>query len=159
MILRPRAKPMAMAELESLIENCISKKGVHLIDLAIRGEGKGTSVEVYVDSEQSITTEICTEVSREVERLIETSGVVRGPYRLTVSSPGIARPFKYSWQYKKHIGREVDVNVRSDEGLRGIVGKLESVDEKTILLSVGKDGQRESIALVAIVEARVRAPW
>ena len=150
---------MAMAELESLIEECISTQGVHLIDLAIRGEGKGKSVEVYIDSEQSITTDICSKVSREVDGLIESAGVVQGSYRLSVSSPGIARPLKFSWQYKKHIGREFEVKVQSHEGLRCIVGKLESMDDKAIVLSFGKKGEMESIELDAIVEARVRAPW
>lgn len=150
---------MAMPELESLIEECISTQGVHLIDLVIRGEGKDKLVEVYIDSEQSITTEICSKVSREVDGLIGTAGVVQGSYRLSVSSPGIARPLKFSWQYKKHIGRELEVKVQSHVGLRSIVGKLESMDDKAIVLSFGKKGEMESIMFDAIVEARVIAPW
>lgn len=150
---------MAAAELESLIEDCISRQGVHLIDLVVKGEGKTRSIEVYIDSEQDITTGICTRISQEVDRVIEKADGGGGSYRLTVSSPGIERPLKYPWQYRKHVGRELDMKVQSHEGLRSVVGKLESTDDKAIVLSFGKKGEPESIAYDAIVEARVRAPW
>jgi ribosome maturation factor RimP len=150
---------MAAVELETLIEDSISRQGVHLVDFVVRGEGKSKSVEVYIDSEQSITTEICSEISRELDRVLEKAGIERGTYRLTVSSPGIARPLKYSWQYKKHVGRELDIKVLSPEGLRSVIGKLESMDDNGIVLSLGKKSEREVIAHNAIVEARVRAPW
>ncbi len=150
---------MAVAELESFIEDCISKHGVHLIDLVIKGEGNGKSVEVFIDAEQGVTTEMCSEVSREVEGMIEASGVIKGSYRLTVSSPGIARPLKFLWQYKKHVGRQLSIRVCSEDVERDVVGKMESMDEKEIVLSSGKNSTRESIGLDTIVEARVVAPW
>ena len=150
---------MAAAELESLVDNCISKHGVHLIEIAIKGEGNGKTVEVFIDAEQGVTTEMCSEVSREVGEMIESSGVVRGSYRLTVSSPGIARPLKFVWQYKKHIGRQLSLRVRSQDGERDVVGKMESMDENEIVLSSGKNTAPESIGFDSIVEARVVAPW
>ena len=150
---------MTPAEIQSLVEDCISKYGVHLIDMELKSEGKGKSVEVYIDSEQGITTEICSTVSREVDRLLESAGLAGGSYRLTVSSPGIARPLKFAWQYKKHVGRQLEVKVRSAEGLRSVTGKLESADDKMIVLASGKSSDLEAIAFEVVVEARVRAPW
>lgn len=150
---------MATAELESLIEDCTSKHGAHLIDLVIKGEGNGKSVEIFIDAELGVTTEMCSEVSLEVDGMIESTGVVRGSYRLTVSSPGIARPLKFAWQYRKHIGRQLALKVRSQDAERSVIGKMESMDEKEIVLSPGKNSMVESIRLEEVVEARVVAPW
>ncbi len=68
---------MATSELESLVEDCISKLGVHLIDIVIKGDGNGKVVEMFIDSEKGVTTEICSEVSREIGGMIESSGVVQ----------------------------------------------------------------------------------
>src|SRR5437867_1520761 len=119
---------MATAELAGLVENCISKHGVHLIDLVMKTDRRDRLVEIYIDSEQGITTETCSEVSREVDRLIASAGIVPDSYRLTVSSPGIARPLKYAWQYRKHIGRELALKVRSQQGVCDLTGKMESMD-------------------------------
>ena len=149
---------MVLAEVEKLIEDCISKKGVHLIDLELRGEGKNQSLDVFIDSESGITTEICSEVSREIDALVESTGIVRDSYRLTVSSPGIARPLKYAWQYKKHVGRQLRLRLRSGEGTRNVAGKLLSMDDAQIVIS-GKGSDPETIAFEGIMEARVETPW
>lgn len=150
---------MVASELENLVEDRMSKLGVHLIDIVIRGDGKGKIVEIFVDSEKGVTTEICSEVSREIGGMIESSGVVRGSYRLTVSSPGIERPLKYFWQYRKHVGRDMQLKLRTGEGVRDVSGKLESMDDRTIMLLSRKTGVQESIAIDDIVEALVKAPW
>jgi ribosome maturation factor RimP len=150
---------MATAELKRLIEEISSKYGVHLIDLVVKGEGKDRLLEVYVDSEQGITTAICSDISREIHRLLETSDAIHGSYRLTVSSPGIARSLKHAWQYKKHVGRRLDVKVRLQEGIRSSTGTLTSVNDKALVLATGKKDEPESIPLDEIVEAFVLAPW
>jgi ribosome maturation factor RimP len=150
---------MATADLRDRIENTISRRGVHLIDLAVRGEGKGKVVELYIDSEDGVTTDVCTEVSREVGPLIETSGVVGRSYTLTVSSPGISRPLKYPWQYKKHIGRQLTVKVHSEGGVRSLMGTMESLTEDSLVLASAASGLHEVIPLAAIVDARVKTPW
>lgn len=150
---------MAPVELQNLIENCIAKLDVHLIDVVIKGDGSAKSVEVFVDSEKGVTTEICSRVSREIGGLIEAEGAVRGPYRLTVSSPGIDRPLKYFWQYGKHVGRKMQLKVRNPGGTREVEGRLESAAGGMIVVLSGANGAHESIPFGDVVEARVKAPW
>ena len=150
---------MTLANLETLVVECISKLDLHLIDLVIKNEGKGKSVEIYVDAEQGITTKLCSEASRSVDGAIESSGILPGPYHLTVSSPGVSRSLKYLWQYKKHLGRALALKLRAEGGTREIAGKLESMDGTSVVVSVGKNGARESVRFDEIVEAYVKAPW
>lgn len=146
---------MATPDLESLVEQCISKHGLHLIDLVIKNEGKGKSLEVYIDSEQGVTTKVCSEVSRDVASALQSAGVVQN--RLMVSSPGIARPLKFPWQYKKHVGRDLMLKIRGGDGENDIVGSLESVDDNALVLK--KNGEPRSIAFDVILDAQVKAPW
>ena len=148
---------VASTEVGKLIEDCIARLGVHLIDLEVRGEGQAKTVDVYIDSEAGITTDICSEVSREIDRSVDCAGFERGSYRLTVSSPGIARPLKFAWQYKKHVGRRLDLLVRSPDGTKSVSGKLLSMDETTVVIDGGKE--RQTVPLNSVVEARVKAPW
>ena len=148
---------MVTADLEGLVEGSISRLGVHLIDLVVKTEGQTKSVELFIDSEEGVTTELCSAVSREIDSMIESAGIVRGSYRLTVSSPGISRPLKYGWQYKKHLGRLLDLKINSEEGPRTLVGKLESTGENEIVLTSAN--QQQTIAFDTIQEARVKAPW
>ncbi|MBM2845693.1 MAG: ribosome maturation factor RimP, partial [Bacteroidetes bacterium] len=117
------------------------------------------AIDVFVDAEDGITSETCSKLSRDIESAIDLQATIRGPYTLTVSSPGIARPLKFPWQYRKHIGRLLEVKMRSESGVRGKSGKLLSVDEKGVALEQIKKGEQVHIDFAEIVEAKVKAPW
>ncbi len=53
----------------------------------------------------------------------------------------------------------MQLRVRSQDGVREVAGKMESMGERAIMLFSRKNKTQESIALDDIVEARVKAPW
>jgi ribosome maturation factor RimP len=150
---------MTLQELQGVLEEAISQQGIHLIELEIRGEGKGKNVEVFIDAEQAVTTAMCSETSKLVEQIVDSHALIKGSYRITVSSPGIARPLKFPWQYAKHVGRDLEITRNTGEGTQSIIGKLETVTSSDIVLATGKAGEKVQIPFTEIVEARVRAPW
>jgi ribosome maturation factor RimP len=150
---------MADQQLYGVIEECASKAGAHVIDLVVRGEHAHAAVDVFVDAEDGITAEICTALNRDIMAALDLHGVVKPPYTLTVSSPGIARPLKFLWQYRKHVGRFLEVKVKSGSDLRAESGTLVAVDDKSVSLQVKGKGEHAHIDFEAIVEAKVKAPW
>lgn len=150
---------MANNQLFHLIEECASKAGAHVIDLVVRGEHAHPAIDVFVDAEEGITSETCSKLSRDIEAAIDLQAPIKGPYTLTVSSPGITRPLKFPWQYRKHIGRLLEVKMRSKSGVHGKSGKLLSVDEEGVALEQIKKGAQVHIDFAEIVEAKVKAPW
>jgi ribosome maturation factor RimP len=145
--------------LQRYIEDCTARRGVSLIDLTVRGENNTTVVEVYIGSEDGITTGRCSEISRDIAEGLDDRHEIAGSYRLTVSSPGIERPLKYPWQYKKHIGRTMQIKTRSGEAIVEQVGKCTSVDDTGVVLEIGKQREHLPIAFAVMVEARVKTPW
>ena len=150
---------MADHRLFSLVEECVSRMGAHVVDLVVRGEHAQPAVEVFVDAEDGITTEICSKLSREIGNVIDRDGQIKTPYTLTVSSPGIARPLKFPWQYRKHVGRSLEVKVRSGDSVRAESGKFVGLDNNGITLERVKKGEQTHIGFHEIVEAKVLSPW
>lgn len=152
---------MAMADqqLYGLIEECVSKAGVHVIDLVVRGEHAEPAVDVFVDAEEGITTDICSRLSRDIRAAMDLHATVKHPYTLTVSSPGIARPLKFHWQYRKHVGRMLDVKMRSGDEVHSASGKLVEVDDTGVALQEKGKGEPIHIGFEEILEAKVQAPW
>lgn len=146
-------------ELEVLLEECAARHGAHLIDLVLRGRQHKPVIEVFIDSEAGVTTELCSEVSREVARALIVQPIVTASYDLIVSSPGIERPIKFTWQYQKHIGRVFHVRVQGETGVIEHTGKLVAMDDKGITLETGKNGDRTAVVFEMIMDARVKAPW
>ena len=67
-------------------------------------------IKVFLDADDGITIEKCTSVNKALYKYIEESELFPGGnFSLEVSSPGVDEPLKLYRQYKKNIGRKVEV--------------------------------------------------
>jgi ribosome maturation factor RimP len=150
---------VANEEMRGAIEACAERKGAHLIDLVVRGSRGRAVVEVFIDAETGVTSDVCSEVSREIADAIDQAAWVTGSYRLDVSSPGIDRPLRFPWQYRKHVGRKLSVAWSTAEGTRQITGTLVSADDARIAIDPGKGQAGVTIEFDALTEGIVTTPW
>lgn len=146
-------------KLREIVAEHVNRAGAHLIDLVVRGERGTRVVEVFIDSETGVTSDTCSAVSRAVGNAIDVSHEIEGVYRLDVSSPGINRPLKYPWQYKKHIGRHVQVKLQPGQEPDEQTGKLLAVDDSGITIEAGAKREGIRIPFSALQETNVKAPW
>ncbi len=104
---------------------------------------KGNKLEVFIDSDSRLSLAKCQKVSRYLESYIDEENWLGEKYTLEVSSPGLSKPLKLKRQYKKNIGRQLDVTLNDGTGK---IGELKSVSESSITLEeqvVVKDGKKK----------------
>jgi ribosome maturation factor RimP len=98
----------------------------------------GNNIKVFLDADSGITIEKCIRINRALYKQIEESGLFpNDDFSLEVSSPGIEEPLKLHRQYKKNIGRNVEV-IMSDGTKKE--GKLTGINEDEIIIEE-KTGQ------------------
>jgi ribosome maturation factor RimP len=96
----------------------------------------GNNVKVFVDADKGISLERLVKYNRQLYRQIEEGGLFpNNDFSLEVSSPGLDEPLKLQRQYRKNIGRYVEV-VQKD-GVKK-EGKLLGSDETAILIEEEK---------------------
>ena len=87
---------------------------------------------MFLDADDGITIEKCTSINKALYKYIEESELFPGGnFSLEVSSPGIDEPLKLFRQYKKNIGRKVEVVM--NDGTK-IEGKLLNVSDDEIVM-------------------------
>jgi ribosome maturation factor RimP len=102
-----------------------------LVDLRIKPTN---NVKVFLDGDSGITIEKCVQVNRKLYKKLEESAMFpEGDFSLEVSSAGLDEPLKSLRQYKKNIGRQVEVQFQ-DGSLKE--GQLMAVNEEGIVLEV-----------------------
>lgn len=89
-------------------------------------------IQVFLDSDNSVTYEHCVKVSRYLEEHIEEGGWLGEKYTLDVSSAGVGTPLKLKRQYKKNIGRNVSIEVNDDH--KHVKGVLSEVNEDSVVV-------------------------
>jgi ribosome maturation factor RimP len=99
---------------------------IYLVELTISTKNV---IRVEVDKiEGAVSVEECVSISRNIEHNLDRT---KEDFELHVSSAGLDKPFRHINQYKKNIGRTVQVKLL-DSGK--IEGRLEDVNEKEIKL-------------------------
>lgn len=83
---------------------------------------------VVIDGDDGVAVNDCIAVSRKIEHNIDREEI---DYSLEVTSAGVSEPLKLPRQYKKNLGRTLEVTTNSNK----FEGELIAVDEEGIKLS------------------------
>ena len=93
---------------------------------------------IYLDADSGLGIEKCIKINRALYKQMEEMGLYPdGDFSLEVSSPGVDEPLKLLRQYKKNIGRTVEVVTNDDVKKEGILKEV-SEDIITIEHTEGK---------------------
>src|SRR3978361_2385128 len=77
---------------------------------------------IYLDADTGLGIEKCRKINRALYKKIEEMGMYPdGDFSLEVSSPGVDEPLKLLRQYKKNIGRKVEVLLNDGNRIEGIL--------------------------------------
>jgi len=116
--------------IEKLIGEIIAgDPAVFLVEIRIKPTN---NVKIYLDGDEGITIEKCIIINRALFKKVEGSGLFpNDDFSLEVSSPGLDEPLKLPRQFRKNIGRPVEVTLQ--DGTK-IEGKLTEVKEDIIVV-------------------------
>jgi ribosome maturation factor RimP len=115
---------------------------IFLVEIKIKPTN---NVKVFLDGDQGISIGQCAEYNRSLYKLLEASDLFPGgDFSLEVSSAGLDEPLKLERQYRKNIGR--DVEVTTVDGAT-VAGKLLTVDTDAVVVEEekGKNKKKQLI--------------
>lgn len=131
-----------------------------LVDVRI---GAGNHVKVFLDGDQGITIEKCAAANRHLYRRIVEEGLFPpDDFSLELSSPGLDEPLRMERQYRKNIGRKVEVTLRDGVRTDGVlleIGPDGIVVEETRGKGKKQETLRHVFPLDSVKTTRVRAAF
>jgi ribosome maturation factor RimP len=113
-------------EIIELAEGFLGEKNQFIVKLNI---GTDNKISLYIDGDEGVTIDDCVSLSRLIENTFDRE---EEDYELNVSSAGIDQPYSHIRQYRKNIGRTVEISKVDGTIVRGI---LEAVDEHKLQLA------------------------
>lgn len=114
------------------------------------------NVKVFLDADTGVVIDRCVSYNRLLYKELEASGLFpSGDFSLEVSSPGLDEPLKMNRQYRKNIGRKVEVALLEGTPVQGT---LKQVTEEAITVSVEKGkGRKKETEDMEIPFDRIKA--
>lgn len=117
---------MLQDRVKKLLEEAFEENNsLFLISLVINDQNH---ILIVIDGDEGVSVNDCIAVSRKIENNLDREEV---DFSLEVASAGVSEPLKFPRQYKKNIGRNLEVRTNSNK----FEGKLTAVNEEGIVLS------------------------
>lgn len=130
-------------ELARLIEEKLASSSNYLVDVQVK---HGNLIVVEIDNDETVGIDDCVELSRYIETALDRD---KEDFELEVGSAGITSPLKVLRQYKKYIGKEVELLLT--RGVK-VTGVLKYADENGIVVVVEKMIKPEGAKRKVLVE-------
>lgn len=145
---------------EDLLQNALKERqDLFLIDFSISGDN---AIKIVIDGDKGVLVEDCMFISRAIEHNLDRE---EHDFALEVLSSGATTPLVLPRQYRKHIGRNLEIKTTNGENLEG---QLTATNEQEVVLKwktrepkpVGKGKvtvtKEASVAFDKIKEAKVK---
>ncbi len=111
---------------ESSLENALNERSdLFLIDLIILDDNK---IRVIVDGDNGITVDDCVFLSRAIEGELDRDEI---DFSLEVTSAGATSPLEHARQFKKNIGRSLEI--RTTDNTKYVANLVKADDEAITL--------------------------
>jgi ribosome maturation factor RimP len=120
-----------------------------LVDIKIKPTN---NVRIYIDGDQGISIEKCVQFNRALYKKLEEAVLFpNGDFSLEVSSPGLDEPLKLHRQYRKNIGRLIEIVLQDGSKIEG---RLLEVSEDGIIAeeTKGKNKKKEIVTHTFLFE-------
>jgi len=128
---------------------------MELVEVCFLVERGRCILRLYIDKPGGVSLKDCSTVSREVSHLLDVHDFIARRYTLEVSSPGLDRPLRQPADFRRNLGRRIQVTARRPSGgTITQVGMLAFCDDEGISLEM--DSQEVSIRYDRIVKAKLK---
>lgn len=123
-------------KIEEFVKDFIAEsKDLFLVDIKI---APGNKVIVLLDGDKGVTIDNCTLINRALYKFIEEKAVFgNNNFSLEISSFGVDTPLQLLRQYKKNIGRNIEVVLKDGTKKEGMLIEVNE-DEIKIEQKTGK---------------------
>lgn len=135
-----------------IVEPTVTALGYELYEVEYQKEFDNWVLTLYIDHPDGVSLDDCELVSNAVDPVLDAADPIEQAYYLSVSSLGIDRPLKTDKDYKRNIGKVMDVKLYAPlNGKKGFSGTLTAFDEETYTIEL-KSGsetiERKKTALI-----------
>ncbi len=147
--------------IEGKVNSLLSNHPTHfLVEVRIKPTN---NIKVFIDADEGVILSDLIEYNRKLYKQLEESELFpNGDFSLEVSSPGLDEPLKLFRQYKKNIGRFVEITLKDSVKKEG---KLVKATEDGVVIETEsgkgkkKETKQESILFDQIKNTKIQVKF
>lgn len=145
------AKDSVKSRAMTIAAPVVEEMGYELVDVEYKNPGGPWNLSLYVYSKQGINVEDCEKISKALDPILDADEYLLGKYDyLTVSSPGLDRPFKTTKDFLRHKDEKIELSLyRAIDKQKKFTAVMQDANDDTITVETNQgtvDIERSNIA-------------
>ena len=125
------------SQIQALVEPILAERGMELVELTCRPQGRQLLVRLLVDQAGGVTIAQCAQVNQLVGQVLEAANLIEQSYTIEVSSPGLDRPLVNRRDFERAVGEDLRLDVSVGDGrCKELQGMLLAVQPEAIVLKM-----------------------
>ncbi|MGN1067124.1 MAG: ribosome maturation factor RimP [Candidatus Fimimonas sp.] len=125
-------------QVSALVTPIAESMGLTVLEVLYEKKFDGMNLTIVIDKEGGVTIDDCEMLHKAIDAPLDELDPIENSYTLNVSSPGLDRPLKLDWDYKRNLGKKISVKLYKPlEGKKTFQGVLASFDETSFVLDTG----------------------
>ena len=134
---------MIESRAEALIQPVIEENQFELVDVEYVKEAGEWYLRAYIDKPGGVNVDDCEKVSRAFEARLDEADLIADAYILEVSSPGLDRPLKKEKDYRRAMGKEIELHTyKPVDGEKQFFGTLQEFDADSVTIRTEEEQTR-----------------
>jgi len=142
-----------ISRIEEKVNSLLANQPSHfLVEVRIKPTN---NVKVFIDADEGMILSDLIDYNKKLYKQLEESGLFPdGDFSLEVSSPGLDEPLKLFRQYKKNIGRFVDITFKDNTKKEGKL--VEATEDGVVIETETGKGKKKETKQESILFDRIK---
>ena len=147
-----------VTQIRTLAEPILTERGMELVELTCRSQGRQLVVRLLVDRAGGVTIQQCAQVNRLLGESLDAASLLAQSYTIEVSSPGLDRPLVSKRDFESALGEDLQLDLTIGDGrFKELQGMLLAVQQEAVVLKT-REGN-VTIPLAQIRTAKKALRW
>lgn len=112
-------------------------------------------VRIVLDGDKNISLRDTTKMTKVLKKSTDFTNLFPKGYRLEVTSPGLDSPLVFPFQFKKHIGRKINITLNNKFDNSSVEAIIKSANENYLSLVIKKENFKIEYKSIVVAKLKI----
>ena len=112
-------------------------------------------VRIVLDGDKNISLRDTTKMTKLLKKSTDFSNLFPKGYRLEVTSPGLESPLVFPFQFKKHIGRKINITLKNKFDNSNVEALIKNANESYLFLVINKENLKIKYKSIIVAKLKI----
>jgi ribosome maturation factor RimP len=112
-------------------------------------------VRIVLDGDKNISLNDTTKMTKLLKKSADFTNLFPKGYRLEVTSPGVDSPLLFPFQFKKHIGRKINITLKNKFDDSNVEALIENANESYLFLVINKENFKVKYKSIVVAKLKI----